>query len=130
MELPLFVLYISCECRKREFCYISFSNPGGNDVITWLDQHFSITESDRNKLKNARLGPGKDTPDPNAPSCVTINVTFSAPKTGYYKTTARFWADTRECRDTSIWTATVLQPGPQITGFDWHERWVTTLNTG
>jgi hypothetical protein len=87
--------------------YISFNNPTGGDVITWFDQNFSISQADRDKLKNTILGPGKAPLDPNAPSCVTIKVTFKASQSGSYRTTARFWASTRDCRDTSVWTAVV-----------------------
>jgi hypothetical protein len=87
--------------------YISFTNPAGGDVITWLDQNFSISQADRDKLKNTILGPGRAPVDLNAPSCVTIKVAFKASQVGSYKTTARFWASTRDCRDTSIWTAVV-----------------------
>jgi hypothetical protein len=108
--------------------YISFKNPAGADVITWLETNFSITQADKDKLKNTILGPGKGPADPNVPSCVQINLTFKSSVTGVFQTTARLWASTRDCRDTSIWTATVTQPGPQITGYDWHDQWVTTLN--
>jgi hypothetical protein len=87
--------------------HISFNNPNGSDVITWLEQSFSISQADKDKLKNTVLGPGKAPVDPNAPSCVSFKLTFKGSKTGVFKTTARFWASTRECRDTSIWTAVV-----------------------
>jgi hypothetical protein len=109
--------------------YITFTNPTGGDVITWLENDFSISDADMTMLKNTVLGPGTGTLDPNAPSCVTIKVTFAPTRTGLFHTTARIWADTRNCRDTSIWTATATQPGPQITSYDWKEKWVTTLNS-
>jgi hypothetical protein len=87
--------------------YVSFTNPAGGDVITWLDQNFTISKADRDRLKNTILGPGIGPADPDVPSCISINVTFKASEPGTYRTTARFWASTRECRDTSVWTATV-----------------------
>jgi hypothetical protein len=87
--------------------YISFSNPAGGDVITWIEQYFSISKADRDKLKSTILGPGIAPADPNAPSCISIDVTFKASEPGVYRTTARLWASTRECRDTSVWIATV-----------------------
>src|SRR5690606_31798995 len=46
-------------------------------------------------------------------------------KTGPFRTTARFWANTRACRDTSIWRANVVEPGPQIDPYNWNERWLS-----
>jgi hypothetical protein len=52
-----------------------------------------------------------------------IQVSFSSDQVGDFTTTARFWANTRNCRDTSVWIARVTAPGPQITGYDWKDRW-------
>jgi hypothetical protein len=112
---------------NQEAGYIYFNNPTGAAVIEWLDQNFSVSDADKDKLKNTVLGP-RDNSDPNAPACVSIDVTFKSDVTGNFQTTARLWASTRECRDTSVWRAIVTQPGPQITGYDWEERWVTTSN--
>jgi hypothetical protein len=89
--------------------YISFSNPSGLDVITWLDQNFIVNGADKYQLANTVLGPAGST-DPDAPPCVTINVTFRASHDGYYSTVARVWASTRNCRDTSAWFANVVTP--------------------
>jgi hypothetical protein len=105
--------------------YISFTNPAGGDVITWLDRSFSISKADRDKLKSTILGPGLAPADPNAPSCVSINVTFKAPEPGVYRTTGRFWASTRECRDTSVWTATVSN----LSGVETHAEAGTALTS-
>jgi hypothetical protein len=112
---------------NQEYGYISFNNPTGDAVITWLDNNFSITDADKQKLKQTVLGP-KDNSDPSAPACVTIKVTFSSMTTGSFQTTAQLWESTTCHRDTSVWKAVVTQPGPQITGYDWKEQWVTISN--
>jgi hypothetical protein len=99
---------------------VSFDDSTGNGVITWLDNnHFTVSPADKALLAGTKLDSGQ---------CVTINVTFASTSTGPFSTTARLWANTRSCRDTSVWRAVVTKPGPQITGTDWHERWLTVRN--
>ncbi len=92
---------------------------------TWLqttaqEQGFDVDQADIDKLHGLTLGPNE---------CVTVRVSFTPPaepgKGGRFRTTARFWANTRDCRDTSIWRANVIEPGPQIDGYNWGERWLS-----
>lgn len=92
---------------------VSFNNPSGGAVLEWLDTNFSVSAADIALIKNAQLGRG---------DCISINVTFWHYNVGTYSTLARFWASTRRCRDTSVWIARVIEPGPAITGYDWQER--------
>lgn len=86
--------------------------------LTWVQTEFSVPATEVANLANVVLGPG---------DCHTINVTFVAGVTGNYRTrpAARFWATTRQCRDTSVWTAIVTEPGPQIGNKDWENRWLS-----
>ena len=93
---------------------------GEEDYLSWLLKSFDVTPADIAKLENAELGPG---------DCVKINVTFSSATTGNFRTVARFWATTRKCRDTSVWTARVTKPGPGIGEYDWEQRWLS-LSSG
>jgi len=97
----------------------------GQGVLSWLDQNrFTVEDQYKTLLENTVLGPGE---------CVSIFVKFTPDpnETGTYRTVGRFWANTRECRDTSVWKAVVTRPGPQITGHDWEKQWVTiTFNCG
>lgn len=97
---------------------IRFESP----LLDWLEDlptqlGFSVDPIDIDNLKGVVLK--KD-------ECVTIPVTFTASKrTGPFRTTARFWANTRSCRDTSNWRANVVEPGPQIDPYNWGERWLS-----
>ncbi len=71
---------------------------GGGAFLTWLLTEFSVPQSDIDLLRDTPLGPGE---------CLTINVTFTSAASGNFRTVARLWATTRDCRDTSIWTAAV-----------------------
>jgi len=96
--------------------FITFNNPSGGAVLTWLVQNFSVPQSTIDSLRDVvRLGPTE---------CFTIYVTFRSSETGIFKTTAKFWSSTDCRRDTSVWTAIVTRPGPQITGYDWQRRWL------
>ncbi len=97
---------------------VTFRDP----VLNQFDNaHFTLEGSSLEDLKNARLGPNQ---------CITIFVKFTpiTDETGSFRTVGRLWANTRDCRDTSVWTAVVTQPGPQILGYDWKERWVVLTN--
>ena len=96
---------------------VSFVDPW----LTWLQTEFSVPQNQIDVLKTTVLGPG---------DCYTINVTFTSDQTGTYTTrpAARFWATTRDCRDTSVWTAIVTEPGPQIGRKDWEEQWLSILS--
>lgn len=89
---------------------------GGGAFLTWLLTEFSVPQSDIDLLRDTPLGPG---------ACVTINVTFTSGETGNFRTVGRFWATTRKCRDTSVWTARVTKPGPGIGEYDWENRWLS-----
>ncbi len=90
---------------------VTFKDPW----LTWLVKEFDVKQADIDKLKTAVLKEN---------DCVQITVTFKAGRKGTYLDVARFWASTRDCRDTSVWKAVVTQPGPQITGHDWGNVWV------
>ena len=79
---------------------ISFVSGPGGEVVEWLLKEFSLRPADIARLENGLvLAPG---------DCITFEVTFSSgDTTGIFRTVARFYADTRECRDTSVWTARV-----------------------
>ena len=95
----------------------STANSPGGEFLSWLDMHFDVPQPDLDRLGLARLGPG---------DCITINVTFTSDtNTGNYRTVGRFWASTRDCRDTSVWTARVTKPGPGIEGYDFKENWLS-----
>ena len=79
---------------------VSFTSGPGGEAARWFLQEFSLRPADIARLQNNLvLGPG---------DCITLEVTFtSGDTTGNFRTVARFYADTRECRDTSVWTARV-----------------------
>ena len=94
---------------------------GGGAFLSWLDTHFDVSPADIDRIRNSRLGPG---------DCIVppIDVTFSSDVTGNFRTVGRFWASTRECRDTSVWTARVTMPGPGIGPHDFDTNWVSLEN--
>jgi hypothetical protein len=94
---------------------VSFENLNADSVIEWNDGNFTIIRSEIDELKTKKLGPNE---------CFTLHVTFTPKATGLYRTTARLFANTRKTKDTSAWTAVVTKPGPQVSGYDWKERWV------
>lgn len=77
---------------------ITFANPFGGSVIEWRSSAFSIASSYLEALAAARLGRGE---------YLDVVVRFNATEPGHYADTARLWASTRACRDTSIWAAFV-----------------------
>lgn len=97
---------------------VTFHDSLGNDVISWNDQHYIVSDVDKAKLRNMRLNPDQ---------CDTIMVRFQADaSTGQFRTTARLIANTRLNRDTSVWTAIVRIPGPQLDGVEWGPEWLTS----
>jgi hypothetical protein len=98
--------------------YVTFANDAGS-LITWIEQKFWVDPLDIEKLRTARLGPD---------SSMNIMVTFLGGTVGVYRDEARVYASTRENRDISIWTATVVKPGPQIDGSVFGIRQVTSQN--
>ena len=87
-----------CNVGDAEVSFHDSSATGGGFYLSWLGSEFYVANSEISKLKNAVLGPGE---------CITIVVSFSSEIDGLSRTVARFWANTRECRDTSIWSAYV-----------------------
>lgn len=77
---------------------VNFSNPVGTYVLTWLEQNFSVPSADLLRLAATALGPDE---------CVTVPVTYTAKQEGSFGATARVWANTRQCRDTSMWSVVV-----------------------
>lgn len=108
-----------CNIGDGTVRFVDSSANGGGAFLTWLRQEFSVAPEDITLLEQTELGPNE---------CVTIQVTFMSTEDGSYRTVGRFWASTRECRDTSIWTARVVKPGPIIEPYDWAERWVSSRN--
>ncbi|MBC8146161.1 MAG: T9SS type A sorting domain-containing protein, partial [bacterium] len=80
---------------------ITFNNPANGPELEWLSEHFSVAPADLTAITNARLRRGE---------CITINVSFKSDTVGVFQTTARFWASTRNCRDTSVWIARAVAP--------------------
>ena len=75
------------------------STTGGGNLVSWPLAEYTVEREDLDKLRDAEL---------SADECITIDVTFTAPsEPGVYRTTARFWSNTRLCRDTSVWMARV-----------------------
>ncbi|HVZ38760.1 MAG TPA: choice-of-anchor D domain-containing protein, partial [Candidatus Kapabacteria bacterium] len=77
---------------------MTFRNP----VVTFSSPAFSVTQAEKNKLLPPfALLPGQDT---------TVDVTFQPPVAlGVYSTVATFHTDATCDRDTSVWTAEVVQ---------------------
>ena len=80
---------------------VSFTDSAANgevDYLSWIEDNFEVSRDDIDLIGRTVLRGGE---------CVKIDVTFSSQVEGTFRTVARFWASTRECRDTSIWTARV-----------------------
>ncbi|MBC8146265.1 MAG: T9SS type A sorting domain-containing protein [bacterium] len=88
---------------------VTFEGQSGGSVIEWLLTTFTISQADIAKIADAQLSRG---------DCITINVTFTSPSEGVFRTTARLWASTRRCRDESNWIARVapITAAPAETG--------------
>jgi hypothetical protein len=80
---------------------VTFNNPSGGLVLEWLLRNFTVSAADLDLIKRTTLNRG---------DCVTINVTFTSTTVGIHRDTVRVWASTRNCRDTSVWTAVVTAP--------------------
>ena len=106
-----------CNLGQGRITFHDSTGTGGGDILTWLRTEFSVSDTDIQRLRNTVLEEG---------DCITIDVTFRSNGTGDFRTTARFWANTRDCRDTSVWRARVVQPGPQITSYDWRGTWLSS----
>lgn len=74
-------------------------------VLTWIPRGFTILPEDLETLKDVTIPPG---------TCIQITVSFQSSDTGTFTTVARLWADTRACRDTSLWSAYVDAPPPVV----------------
>jgi hypothetical protein len=96
---------------------VTFHDSTVNDVISWGDPHFEVSDADKARIRGMRLGPG---------DVDSINVRFNATETGIYRTVARVVANTRQHRDTSVWTASVRIPGPQVDAVEWDRMWLTS----
>ena len=89
-----------CNQGEGNVRFTDSSASGGGSFLSWIDDAFDVPTATIDLLKRVTLGPG---------NCVTINVTFTAgsdPEA--HRSVARFWLDTRQCRDTSIWQAVVV----------------------
>jgi hypothetical protein len=98
--------------------HITFANDAGR-VIEWLESTFYVDPVDIERVRTARIGPD---------SSLTVMVTFLGAGVGAYRDEARVFASTRENRDVSLWTATVVKPGPQIVGDAFGARQITAQN--
>ena len=96
---------------------ITFHDSLGGDVITFADNHFIVSDADKARLRGMQLGPNE---------CDSIMVRFTATETGVFRTTARVIANTRLHRDTSLWTAIVRIPGPQVDAVEFGSRWLVS----
>jgi hypothetical protein len=109
-DLPLYL----CNVGRGT---VTFHDSLGNDVITFGDNHFIVSDADKARLRAMQLGPDE---------CDSIMVRFTATETGVFRTTARVIANTRQHRDTSVWTAIVRIPGPQIDAVEFGSRWLVS----
>ncbi len=82
--------------------HITFAD-SGSGVISWLLKNFTVKEQYLTMLRSASLGPGQ---------WISINVKFVPTEPGIFRTVSRLYANTRECRDTSVWNATVIRSIP------------------
>ncbi|MBS1914344.1 MAG: choice-of-anchor D domain-containing protein [Bacteroidetes bacterium] len=89
-------------------------------VVTFADTHFSVAQTEKDKLKASPLLPNQS---------ITISVTFTPGiDVAQYRTVATFYTNASCDRDTSVWTANVVKPGVLMPDHSWIE-WVTTLNS-
>ncbi len=79
--------------------HVTFAD-SGSGVISWLAENFTVDNQNIDRLKSASLGPNQ---------CIKIAVGFVPTDIGTFRTVARVYANTRDCRDTSVWTATVIR---------------------
>jgi hypothetical protein len=73
---------------------VTFTSPIAGPLITWEGSAFRIESKVLDSLKFVELG---------ANECVTVPVIFKGTKEETFSAVARIWANTRSCRDTSIW---------------------------
>lgn len=127
-DFGVFVLGVDSNPRTRPLTIenigtgeITFDNPDfpsdPTKLITWQGNGFSIDPNAIAALKGKVLKANEKVDIP-----VTFDPTVAGP--GNHRTTARVFANTRDIRDTSIWTARVIPPGQKLIGYDWRERWV------
>ena len=100
--------------------YIEFRDP----LLTWLSKEFNVSQDEIDKLRGVQLGADK---------CVEIMVTFVSSQKGTFRTISKFSSTSPaiegdNCRDASVWTANVVDPGPRISGYDWEKRWLSSGN--
>jgi hypothetical protein len=78
---------------------VTFHEGPGGDFIEWLKkQEFTVSEPEMEKLRSASLLPG---------GCIDIAVRFSSTEEGTYRDSAQLFANVRDKKDYSIWTAIV-----------------------
>jgi IgGFc binding protein len=101
---------------------LRFKHPTDNDpthLLEWLaSMGYTVDPVEIAKLQTTVLKKNE---------CFTLQVTFD-PNTvpvGLYRVVARYWASTRETRDTSVWTAQVVRPGGRLSDKDWDKQWLT-----
>jgi hypothetical protein len=91
---------------------VSFTSPIAGPLITWEGSAFRIETKTLDSLKTAQLG---------ANECISVPVIFRGTKEESFEVVARIWANTRQCRDTSIWRGTAKKgvseaPGDRRSG--------------
>lgn len=88
-------------CNTGEFpvTFYDSTATGGENRLSFSGTDFIVADNHRNLLVKAKLDRGE---------CIKIPVRFRAKDTGVYRITARFWINGRSCRDTSVWTAYVV----------------------
>jgi len=80
---------------------VTFDNPSGGPVLEFTRPEYTVSAADLAELEDTVLTRGQ---------YVDVAVTFTAIAKGVVRDTARLWASTRRCRDTSIWVARVTDP--------------------
>jgi hypothetical protein len=90
---------------------LRFIKPGDSDpthLLEWLaSMGYTVDPTEIAKLKDTLL-------DKN--HCFTLHVTFTPTRLGHFQVTGRFWASTRDQRDTSVWRAQVVEPTLSVNG--------------
>ncbi|MDB5036352.1 MAG: IgGFc-binding protein, partial [Chlorobi bacterium] len=87
---------------------VTFSSTESGSTVTIPSNEFTIPKTVLDSLKQVKI---------TANQCFSIPVTFKAKAEGTYEAVARFWANTRDCRDTCVVHA-VVKKGTPVVGVD------------
>lgn len=87
------------------------------EILSWLAPEFEVSDADLERLRTALLDSGE---------CIVINVAVTAgAETGLFRTTAHVRTSNPGCRDSSLWTARVANPGGHADATDWGATWLS-----